>query len=180
MDVKEYRKRPIVVSAYQTEEEIEIETLEGKMTASPGDYIITGINGEQYPCKQEIFEKTYDLVDDLLACEKSCEDLYDDTINIEYSQSITYYANPMFARIAEKIQSYNGGILFIFFGNGSVRLEIDNNNNYIKFNEKYTEIYNAAEGETTLIKNDEIKGFIFEDADTNLMLKEVEAYLEDA
>nr|DAR36608.1 MAG TPA: PGDYG protein [Caudoviricetes sp.] len=37
-----------------------IETLEGTMIASEGDYIIKGINGEFYPCKPDIFEKTYD------------------------------------------------------------------------------------------------------------------------
>ena len=34
-------------------------TLEGKMIASDGDYIIRGIKGEFYPCKPDIFEKTY-------------------------------------------------------------------------------------------------------------------------
>ena len=42
-----------------------IETLEGKMLASYGDYIIKGVNGEFYPCKPYIFEKTYDKSDDL-------------------------------------------------------------------------------------------------------------------
>ena len=37
-----------------------IETLEGVMKANVGDYIIKGVNGEFYPCKQDIFEKTYD------------------------------------------------------------------------------------------------------------------------
>lgn len=41
-----------------------IETLEGKMLASYGDYIIKGVNGEFYPCKPNIFEKTYDKADD--------------------------------------------------------------------------------------------------------------------
>lgn len=41
-----------------------IETLEGVMKANVGDYIIKGVNGEFYPCKQDIFEKTYDKVDD--------------------------------------------------------------------------------------------------------------------
>jgi len=41
-----------------------IETLEGEMKASPGDYIIKGINGELYPCKPDIFEKTYEEVVD--------------------------------------------------------------------------------------------------------------------
>lgn len=57
-----FRKKPVVIEAYKTDVEITIETLEGKMTASPGDWIITGVNGEQYPCKPDIFEKTYEPV----------------------------------------------------------------------------------------------------------------------
>lgn len=38
-----------------------IETLEGKMRANFGDYIILGVAGEIYPCKPEIFEKTYEV-----------------------------------------------------------------------------------------------------------------------
>lgn len=40
----------------------EIETLEGKMKVSENDYIIRGVQGEFYPCKPDIFEKTYDKV----------------------------------------------------------------------------------------------------------------------
>lgn len=40
--------------------EIQIKTLEGVMTASRYDYIIKGIKGEFYPCKPDIFYKTYD------------------------------------------------------------------------------------------------------------------------
>ena len=40
-----------------------IRTLEGDMVASVGDYIIKGINGEFYPCKPDIFNKTYELVE---------------------------------------------------------------------------------------------------------------------
>lgn len=41
-----------------------INTLEGQMKASIGDYIIKGIQGECYPCKPDIFEETYEPVDD--------------------------------------------------------------------------------------------------------------------
>lgn len=41
---------------------VKIRTLEGIMTASKGDYIIRGVNGELYPCKPDIFEKTYEKV----------------------------------------------------------------------------------------------------------------------
>lgn len=57
-----YRKKPVVIEAYQTDVEVDIETLEGTMHASVGDYIITGVNGEKYPCKPDIFEKTYEPV----------------------------------------------------------------------------------------------------------------------
>lgn len=40
-----------------------IKTLEGIMIVSNGDYIIKGVNGEFYPCKPEIFEKTYEIID---------------------------------------------------------------------------------------------------------------------
>ena len=39
-----------------------IRTLEGDMILSVGDVIIKGVNGEFYPCKPEIFEKTYNIV----------------------------------------------------------------------------------------------------------------------
>lgn len=38
-----------------------IHTLEGDHFALEGDYIIKGVNGEFYPCKPDIFEKTYDI-----------------------------------------------------------------------------------------------------------------------
>lgn len=39
-----------------------IQTLEGDMVAEPGDYIIRGVQGEFYPCKPDIFEATYEVV----------------------------------------------------------------------------------------------------------------------
>lgn len=43
--------------------DLSIQTLEGTMQASRGDYIIKGVNGEFYPCKPDIFEKTYEKAD---------------------------------------------------------------------------------------------------------------------
>lgn len=40
-----------------------IDTLEGGHIVCPGDWIITGIHGEKYPCKNDIFEKTYEPVE---------------------------------------------------------------------------------------------------------------------
>lgn len=41
-----------------------IDTLEGGHTVCPGDWIITGVKGERYPCKPDIFEATYEPVED--------------------------------------------------------------------------------------------------------------------
>jgi hypothetical protein len=65
-EFKKYRKLPVVVLARQlgrNEAEI-IRTLEGDMQANPGDFIIIGVNGERYPCKPDIFAKTYVPVDE--------------------------------------------------------------------------------------------------------------------
>lgn len=62
MKKMKFRKKPVIIEAYQTKVEMIIPTLEGDMKASIGDWIITGINGEQYPCKPDIFEKTYEKV----------------------------------------------------------------------------------------------------------------------
>ena len=40
-----------------------IMTLEGEMLANPGDWIIKGVAGELYPCKPDIFEQTYEVVE---------------------------------------------------------------------------------------------------------------------
>jgi hypothetical protein len=60
--MEKYRKKPVIIEAEQTDKEIIIHTLEGDMIASIGDYIITGVNGEKYPCKPDIFHKTYEKV----------------------------------------------------------------------------------------------------------------------
>lgn len=81
--IKFYRKKPVVVEAVQWEGTIEsakeinefthddtitlapvsqvlyIHTLEGVMEAQVGDFIIKGVKGEFYPCKPDIFERTY-------------------------------------------------------------------------------------------------------------------------
>ena len=78
-----YRKKPVVVDAVQWNgsnvseiyvfigtdvnaryvgDTVIIPTLEGDMTASKGDWIIRGVNGEYYPCKPDVFAKTYEPV----------------------------------------------------------------------------------------------------------------------
>ena len=60
--VKKYRKKPIIVEAYIATKEEYIKTLEGTMKADKGDYVITGVKGERYPCKPDIFKQTYEEV----------------------------------------------------------------------------------------------------------------------
>lgn len=72
-----FRKKPVVIEATQfipgLQEDIAgiewdiatmpfIRTLEGAMRVSPMDWIITGVNGEKYLCKQDAFHKTYEAV----------------------------------------------------------------------------------------------------------------------
>ena len=57
-----YRKKPVIIDAVQLTERIEIDTLEGIMIGNPGDWLITGVKGEQYPCKDDIFRMTYEPV----------------------------------------------------------------------------------------------------------------------
>ena len=62
--MSKFIKKPVVVEAYVTDTELFIETLEGVMRAAPGDWIITGIRGEKYPCKPDVFQRTYQAVPD--------------------------------------------------------------------------------------------------------------------
>ena len=55
-----FRKKPVVIQAVQMSEEFYVETLEGTMKGNPGDWLIQGIKGELYPCKDEIFIETYE------------------------------------------------------------------------------------------------------------------------
>ena len=76
-EVRKYRKKPVVVHAFQWTPGCELPDWAvdnvilhrefvfisvGSMTADPGDYIIRGAEGEVYPCKPSLFEKTYDPV----------------------------------------------------------------------------------------------------------------------
>lgn len=86
MSKGKFRKKPVIIEAIQFDgtnkfdicyffkgygtfdayffnDKIEIQTLEGVITASVGDWIIRGIKGEFYPCKPDIFEMTYEKAD---------------------------------------------------------------------------------------------------------------------
>ena len=59
-----YRKLPVVVDAVKITRPIKIITKEGVMIGNVGDWLITGTSGEQYPCKDEIFQEIYEKVED--------------------------------------------------------------------------------------------------------------------
>jgi len=79
--MSKFRKKPVVIEAVQwlgdnhpevtrfqggcaeyEGDKVVIQTLEGEMRASVGDWIIKGVNGEFYPCKPDIFAMTYEEV----------------------------------------------------------------------------------------------------------------------
>jgi hypothetical protein len=62
IDSGKFRKLPVIVEAVRINTPMQIVTREGEMTANPGDWIITGVAGEQYPCKPDIFARTYERV----------------------------------------------------------------------------------------------------------------------
>ena len=79
-----YRKKPIEIEAWKwtgniedmpgflfeimgvgvEDSELIIETLEGVMVANVGDWILQGVEGELYPCKNSVFKKTYDEIEE--------------------------------------------------------------------------------------------------------------------
>ena len=56
------QKLPVVVSAIRINEPFEVNILEGVQQGNPGDWLIKGVEGELYPCKDRIFRKTYRIM----------------------------------------------------------------------------------------------------------------------
>lgn len=55
-----FRKKAVIIEAVQIDKEQYVDTLEGRMHGSVGDWLITGVKGEQYFCKPDIFLMTYE------------------------------------------------------------------------------------------------------------------------
>lgn len=55
-------KKPLPVRCVQINEAFEVETLEGIFHGKAGDFLIIGVENEMYPCEEQIFYKTYDIV----------------------------------------------------------------------------------------------------------------------
>ena len=58
-DLYQFRKQPVSIKARRLDEPREIETLEGTMQADAGDWLIEGVEGERYFCKDSVFRETY-------------------------------------------------------------------------------------------------------------------------
>lgn len=61
-EIKSFAGLDVSVQYYDLPPTLRIYTLEGVMTAKPGDWIIKGVQGELYPCKPDVFEKTYEPI----------------------------------------------------------------------------------------------------------------------
>ena len=57
-------KKPIPIECFRMDEPFEVETMEGLMRGNKGDWLMKGVSGELYPCADEIFRKSYRIVDD--------------------------------------------------------------------------------------------------------------------
>lgn len=63
-EIKDFVGKALIPYMLDDKGTLGIETLEGLMRVSLGDYVIRGISGEFYPCKPDIFEKTYELAEE--------------------------------------------------------------------------------------------------------------------
>ena len=57
-------KKPVVINFEFAEEDGEVEALGGIVKYKKGDAIITGVKGEKYPCRRDIFDQTYSIVEE--------------------------------------------------------------------------------------------------------------------
>ena len=134
--MQKFVKKPVVVEAYQFDGNIRsidsfpisevgkfkvssengqyyliIPTLEGDMKAVAGDWIIKGVNGEYYPCKPDVFEKSYNVVEDnngiLSEGEKRVRKSFNPSAlkRVENFKSITAAAIDEIAEVERRVKS---------------------------------------------------------------------------
>ena len=58
----EFRKKPVMIRAKRMNAPFIVRTLEGEMQGDTGDWLVEGIEDELYPCKHNIFVKTYERI----------------------------------------------------------------------------------------------------------------------
>lgn len=139
-----YRKRPVVIRAWRwfpgstvpgVREETElrrresetgppsyavvfgvIDTLEGLMRVASGDWIITGVKGERYPCKPDIFELTYEpVIDASPAAGPNASPATCDESTTDLSHAVRYHcAEPRFPRHTTHTAAKDDGTLYVW------------------------------------------------------------------
>lgn len=57
-----FRKRPVIIDAVRIRNRVTIKTREGTLKAHPGDWLVTGVAGEKYPCGDDVFRATHEPV----------------------------------------------------------------------------------------------------------------------
>ncbi len=117
--MRKYRKKPVVIEAERitqamiaAQESITcvsyepdhllIETLEGVMRGNIGDWLLRGVVGELYPCKDEIFQKTYDPV------AYTPEDVHAETLAILANDNL---GDLTMADVRHRLEEKFGGLL---------------------------------------------------------------------
>ena len=133
----QYRKKPVVIQAvphtggnypacgfmddnggngayYWRECELYIKTLEGDLHVSGGDFVIKGVNGEFYPCKRDIFEKTYEAVE-IEPCD--CDEA-PQSAGLDFGQAL------QFLKAGKKVAraGWNGKGMWLAYSPGSKKL----------------------------------------------------------
>ena len=131
-----YRKKPVVIEAVQFTDEpdrvielqefmnadlvinynepdnpkLKIATLEGVMDASIGDYIIKGVNNEFYPCKPDIFHKTYEPVEGetFISLKQAFLSGFDNLDYNEVEVEVTVPDCPRTERIINRYENFKG------------------------------------------------------------------------
>jgi hypothetical protein len=75
-----------------------VQTLEGRMRASPGDWIIQGVKGEFYPCKPDIFDLTYEPANQAVAGAAPAVDNFDGMSHDDLRRLLEFEDRPPFDR----------------------------------------------------------------------------------
>lgn len=119
---------------------IGIQTLEGRMHATPGDYIIRGVQGEFYPCKPGIFEQTYEMPlylngKNRVLLESAWDDGDGNTITIEPTEDWPWFRGTYDGHevmlgmehdgtIYSIVYASGGGLVSVIVGNGLINNEV--------------------------------------------------------
>ena len=104
-------KKPVIIDFEFATEDGEIETLEGTMSYKKGDAIITGVKGEKYACRRDIFDQTYSIIDEGHAegAPKTKKMVNSHDIGV-----VSLYVSIMFLAISLALRYTETGFIFIW------------------------------------------------------------------